>query len=86
MVATNIPEMVEMAREEGIAIEFYASGDGRALTNHLIRLLQSDELRQRFSQQNLSAAQGTPMSQVVDEYVRSFQERILASRAQVTAP
>ncbi len=86
MVATNIPEMVEMAREEGIAIEFYASGDGRALTNHLIRLLKSDELRQRFSQQNLSAAQGTPMSQVVDEYVRSFQERILASRVQVTAP
>src|SRR5258707_3267323 len=80
MVSAEIPEIVEMAREEGIAIEFYAPGDGRALANRLIRLLNSDDLRRRFSEQNLSAAQGTPMSQVVDEYVRLFQERILTSR------
>jgi glycosyltransferase involved in cell wall biosynthesis len=86
MVAAEIPEMVEMAKEEGIAIEFYAPEDGRALTNHLIRLLNSDELRRSYSEQNLSAAQGKPMAQVVDGYVRLFQERILASRVQVTAP
>jgi glycosyltransferase involved in cell wall biosynthesis len=85
MVAAEIPEMVEMAREEGIAIEFYAPGDGRALANHLIRLLNSDDLRQRCSKQNLSAAQGTPMSQIVDGYVCLFQERVLGSRMQVTA-
>jgi glycosyltransferase involved in cell wall biosynthesis len=86
MVAAEIPEMVEMAREERIAIEFYAPGDGRALINHLVRLLNSDQLRRSYAEQNLSAAQGTPMAQVVDGYVRLFQERILASRVQVTAP
>jgi glycosyltransferase involved in cell wall biosynthesis len=86
MVAAEIPEIVEMAREEGIAIEFYAPGDGRALANHLIRLLNSDDLRRSFSEQNLSAAQGTPMSQVVDEYVRLFQERVPISKMQVTVP
>jgi glycosyltransferase involved in cell wall biosynthesis len=86
MVAAEIPEMIEMAREERIAIEFYAPGDGRALTNHLIRLLNSDELRRSYSEQNLSAALGTPMAQVVDGYVRLFQERILASRVQMAAP
>jgi glycosyltransferase involved in cell wall biosynthesis len=86
MVAAEIPELVEMAREERIAIEFYAPGDGRTLTNHLVRLLNSDELRRSYSEQNFSAAQGTPMAQVVDGYVRLFHERILGSRVQVTAP
>ncbi len=86
MVSAEIPEIVEMAREEGIAIEFYAPGDGRALAKHLIRLLNSDELRRRFSEHNLSAAQGTPMLQVVDEYVRLFQERIPMPKMQVTVP
>jgi glycosyltransferase involved in cell wall biosynthesis len=86
MVAAEIPELVEMAREERIAIEFYAPGDSRALINHLVRLLNSDDLRRSYSEQNLSAAQGTPMSQVAEGYVRLFQERILTSRVQVTAP
>jgi glycosyltransferase involved in cell wall biosynthesis len=86
MVGAEIPEMIEMAREEGIAIEFYAPGDGRRLADHLIRVLNSDELRRSRSEQNLSAAQGMPMSQVVDGYVRLFQERVPSSRMQVTVP
>ena len=86
MVAAKIPELVEMAREENIAIEFYPPGDCRTLTNHLIRLLNSDELRRRCSEQNLVAAQGTPMAQIVEGYVSLFQERILNSKMRVTAP
>ena len=72
MVAAAIPEIVEIAKEESVAVEFYDPGDGRTLTNHLTRLLQSDDLRRRFSEQNLLAAQGTPITQVVDDYLRSF--------------
>jgi glycosyltransferase involved in cell wall biosynthesis len=72
MVAAAIPEIVEIAKEERVAVKFYDPGDGRTLTNHLTRLLQSDDLRRSFSEQNLLAAQGTPITQVVDEYLRSF--------------
>ncbi len=72
MVAAAIPEIVEIAKEERVAVEFYDPGDGRTLTNHLTRLLQSDDLRRSFSEQNLLAAQGTPISEVVDDYLRFF--------------
>jgi glycosyltransferase involved in cell wall biosynthesis len=80
MVAAEVPEIVEIAKEEHIAIDFYPQGDGAGLANHLVRLLTSDELRRQCREQNLAAAQGTPMSQVVGEYVRLFRERVQHSK------
>jgi len=76
MVAAAIPEIAEIAKEEKIAVEFYDPGDGGALAQQLIRLLSSEELRHSFSEQNLLAAQGTPISQVVDDYLRLFEKRV----------
>ena len=84
MVAAAIPEIVEIAKEERIAVEFYEPGDGRTLTNHLTQLLLSNDLRRTFSEQNLLAAQGTPISQVVDDYLRLFQQRVPAFQSLVT--
>jgi hypothetical protein len=84
MVAAAIPEIVEIAKEERIAVEFYDPGDGRMLTNCLTRLLLSHDLRRTFSEQNFLAAQGTPISQVVDDYLRLFQQRVPDFRLQVT--
>jgi glycosyltransferase involved in cell wall biosynthesis len=84
MVAAAIREIVEIAKEEKIAIEFYDAGDGRTLANQLIRLLNSEELCRGFSEQNLRAAQGTPISQVVDDYLRLFEQRVPTSKMQVT--
>ena len=76
MVAADIPEMRELAREEGIAIDFYAQGDGDALTNHLVALLGSIEMRRRASEHNSSVAQGMQMSSVVNEYLHLFEVRL----------
>jgi glycosyltransferase involved in cell wall biosynthesis len=76
MVAAEVPEIMEIAKEEQIAIEFYPQGNGAALASHLIRLLDSKELLRRSREQNLAAAQGTPMSKVVGEYVQLFRERV----------
>ncbi len=84
VVAAAIPEIVEIAKEEKIAVEFYDPGDGGALANQLIRLLNSEDLRSSFSEQNLLAAQGTPISQVVDDYLRLFEQRVPTSKTQVT--
>ncbi len=84
VVAAAIPEIVEIAKEEKIAVEFYDPGDSGALAKQLIRLLNSEVLRRSFSEQNLLAAQGTPISQVVDDYLRFFEQRVRNSRMQVT--
>jgi glycosyltransferase involved in cell wall biosynthesis len=84
MVATAIPEIVEIAQEEKIAVEFYEPGDGGALANQLIRLLSSEDLRRSLSEQNLRAAQGTPIAQVVDEYLRFFEQRVPTAKLQGT--
>jgi glycosyltransferase involved in cell wall biosynthesis len=83
MVAAGIPEIVEIAKEERIAIEFYPPGDGQTLTEELVRLLKGPEIRERMARQNLLASRGTPMSQVVDGYIRLFVERTRARRGQV---
>jgi glycosyltransferase involved in cell wall biosynthesis len=84
MVAAAIPEIVEIAHEENIAVEFYEPADGAGLANQLIRLLSSENLRRSFSEQNLRAAQGTPIAQVVNDYLRFFEKRLPASKNQVT--
>jgi glycosyltransferase involved in cell wall biosynthesis len=83
MVAADIPEIVDIAQEEGIAIEFYSRGDGHALASQLIRVLTSDKLRRGMCSQNLQAAQKIPMSQVTDGYLRLFRERVFASHVEV---
>jgi glycosyltransferase involved in cell wall biosynthesis len=85
IVAAAIPEFVEIAKEEKIAVEFYTPGDGRTLARQLIRLLNSEELRRSYSEQNLQAAQGTPIGQVVEDYLRLFEKRVLTSKTRVTA-
>jgi len=83
MVAADIPEIVDITQEEGIAIEFYSQGDRHALASQLIRVLTSDELRRGMCSQNLQAAQKIPMSQVADGYLRLFRERVFASHVEV---
>jgi glycosyltransferase involved in cell wall biosynthesis len=87
MVASSIPEIVEIAEQEKVAVEFYPPNDARTLAAHLIRVLTSDELYRRASEQNLLAAGLTPISEVTNGYVQLFQERLFHSFSgrQVTA-
>jgi glycosyltransferase involved in cell wall biosynthesis len=84
MVAAAIPEIIEIAHEENIAVEFYEPADGAGLANQLIHLLSCEDLRRSFSAQNLRAAEGTPISQVVHDYLCFFEKRMPPSKNQVT--
>jgi glycosyltransferase involved in cell wall biosynthesis len=79
MVASSIPEIVEIAEQEKVAVEFYPPNDARTLAAQLIRVLTSDELYCRASEQNLLAAGLTPISEVTNGYVQLFQERLFHS-------
>lgn len=75
MVAAAIPEIQEVAQEYGAAIEFYSPGDGAALSDHLTRILKSDDLRQQMAQQNLAVGSSMQISQVVGGYLNLFKAR-----------
>jgi glycosyltransferase involved in cell wall biosynthesis len=80
MLAADIPEMQELAREHGMAIEFYPKGDGAALTQQLIRILKSDQLRKSMARQNFLVGANMHMSRIVDRYLELFQARTQGRR------
>jgi len=76
LVASEIAEFVEVAEEEKVAISFYPHDDAKALAWHLMDYLESDELCERSSRQNLAASQSTPLAGVVESYIEQFRQRI----------
>jgi glycosyltransferase involved in cell wall biosynthesis len=84
IVASDLPEIRELASEEGIAIQFYAPGDKHGLASILLRVLQDGELRRRASTQNFRAAQSLSMAKVVSDYLRLFSARTSRRRQRLT--
>jgi glycosyltransferase involved in cell wall biosynthesis len=85
MVAAAIPEIEELAREHELAIRFYPAGDGATLTNHLVSILGSDEIRQGMARQNLGVANSMQISQVVNGYLDLFKARTRKVRPATTS-
>jgi len=75
LLATAIPEIQEISREQGIAVEFYPPGDTEVLKFQLIRLLKSGDLRREMALQNSSAGSNMQISQVVSGYLDLFKTR-----------
>jgi glycosyltransferase involved in cell wall biosynthesis len=86
MVAAAIPEIVEIAAEEKVAVEFYPPGNRDELARQIIRLLSSDQLHRDASAQNLRAAGMTPMSQVTSGYLQLFAARVRQFNSRGTQP
>ena len=83
IVASDISDFRELADEEGIAIDFYKSGNMQSLADHLLHLLQSPGLLEAMAKQNFSAALRMSMPEIIRQYIRSFdlQQRIKVLRA-----
>ena len=72
IVSAAIRDFYDMAEDEGIAIEFYQTGNVDSLTGKLLELLQSPERQREMAEQNFSAALRMTMPQIVRKYLRSF--------------
>jgi glycosyltransferase involved in cell wall biosynthesis len=73
IVSADIDDFRNMASHEGLAMDFYRTGDARSLAKSLVSLL-SDPARQReMAEQNFSAALRMTMPQVIRQYLRSFE-------------
>jgi predicted DNA-binding ribbon-helix-helix protein len=69
-----------MAEDEGLAIDFYRTGDAASLAERLIGVLEDEELQREMSEQNFSSALRMTMPQIVQQYLRAF-DRKARSRA-----
>jgi glycosyltransferase involved in cell wall biosynthesis len=83
IVSAAIRDFYDMAEDEGIAIEFYQTGNVESLTDKLLNLLQSPERQREMGEQNFSAALRMTMPQIVRKYLRSFN---LHQKARVLEP
>jgi glycosyltransferase involved in cell wall biosynthesis len=80
IVCADIPDFREMADDEGIAIEFYRTGDRDSLAERLTHVLEDQQMQREMSEQNFSAALRMTMPQIVQQYLRAF-DRKARSRA-----
>ncbi len=75
IVASDIPDFRRLADEEGLAIDFFPTGDVQALGGHLADLLSSKERQVEMALQNVSAALRMSMPEIIREYLRTFELR-----------
>jgi len=83
IVSAGIQDFREMAWDEGIAIEFYETGDAHDLAARMQALLEDEQKMREMSEQNFSAALRMTMPQIIRQYLRSFD---LHQRARALEP
>jgi glycosyltransferase involved in cell wall biosynthesis len=83
IVSAGIQDFREMAWDEGIAIEFYETGNAQDLAARMQALLNDDQKMREMSEQNFSAALRMTMPQIIRQYLRSFD---LHQRARALEP
>jgi len=72
LIASALPEFLEMASDESMAVDFFPVGNAAALAGCLIEVLESEEKQRDMAEQNFSAALRMTMPQIIREYLRSF--------------
>ena len=72
IVCADIPDFREMAHDEGLAVEFYETGDPESLASTMMRMIEDEQLLRAMGEQNFAAALRQTMPQIIRQYLRSF--------------
>lgn len=73
IVSADIRDFRSMADDEGLAIEFYRTGDAADMSRKIVDLLDSPERQREMAEQNFFAALRMTMPQIITQYLRSFE-------------
>jgi glycosyltransferase involved in cell wall biosynthesis len=73
VVSADIPDFIDMAADEEMAISFYRRGDPADLAQQIIAILQSPDLQRQMAEQNYATGVRMTMSNVVRDYLRWFE-------------
>lgn len=74
IVAPRIDDIVSVATEENLAVDYYQTDNACDLAKRVIALGQEPERQRRMSEQNYSAAVSLTMRSIVKQYITDFQE------------
>lgn len=72
IVCADIHDFREMASDEGLAVEFYETGDPDSLADTMVSLLNDRERQEIMGEQNFYAALRQTMPQIMRQYLRAF--------------
>ena len=72
IVCAGIPDFREMAEDEGLAVEFYETGDSDSLAETVCAMLYDPDRLHEMGEMNFYAALRQTMPQIIRQYLRSF--------------
>ncbi|HWC20528.1 MAG TPA: glycosyltransferase [Terriglobales bacterium] len=80
IIGSDIPDFIDMAQTEELAMLFYKTGDPDSLAKVLADLLENPTLQQEMAEQNFSVAVRMTMERVVAQYLQSFAKTLALKR------
>jgi len=83
IISADIEDFRDMALDEGLAIDFYNTGNPESMAEKIIDLVNSPERQREMAEANFSAALRMTMPQIIRRYLRSFDAH---QRAKALAP
>ncbi len=83
IISAGIDDFREMALDEGLAVDFYETGNATSFARQMHSLLSDQERMREMAEQNFSAALRMTMPQIIRQYLRSFD---LQQRARALEP
>ncbi len=72
IVSSDLPAFLDMAADEGMAVEFFRRGDEVDLADKIVGVLTDKEKERAMAEQNFSAAMRMTMPQIIRDYLRAF--------------
>jgi glycosyltransferase involved in cell wall biosynthesis len=72
ILASDVPDLRELAQYENLRFEFYGAPSGHELPEALARLIHDDTLRKSIAEHNREAVRSLSLREVVGSYLRSF--------------
>jgi len=74
VVLPNLGDLAELVLEEGYDGEFFEPTDFRSLADSIARVIDDPNRQQEIGRRNYTAANGLPITEVVDWYLIHFEE------------
>jgi len=72
IVSADIADFREMAEDEGLAIEFYETGEPESLAATMTKLLRDPQQQHEMAEKNFYAALRMTMPTIIRQYLRAF--------------
>ena len=72
LIGPDIPDLIHLVSEEGLAIDYYRTEDSVGLADAIIAMAHDPERARRMAEQNYKATFTMTMPQIVGQYLSDF--------------